>query len=78
MVYLWKGDLPWLGLQYSIINELIIKIISERAEFDIKKIFGLEFEEISLIFDLIKKINFSDCPDHQIYRILLNNAIKKN
>ena len=78
LVYFLKGKLPWMGIQAKTKEEKYKKILQKKLDIPTKELCENLPEEMEIILDYVKNLEYTENPDYEMLRGYFNSMIRKD
>ncbi len=78
IIYLLKGNLPWIGLKVKNKNEKIEKIMNKKIYSKLDEICDGLPKEFAIFLQYTRDIGFDQTPNYSFLRKIIENVCKKN
>ena len=78
LLYFWKNETPWSKYEGPHDDEYKIFVLKEKKKLNMDKVLGSEFEELTNLFYVIKKLNLREKPNYKLLKNILQAFIDKN
>ena len=77
LVFFLKGRLPWMGIQAKTKEHKYKKILQKKIDISTKDLCEYLPEEMEIILDYVKNLEYTESPDYEMLRGYFNSMIRK-
>jgi len=77
LVFFLKGRLPWMGMQAKTKEHKYKKILQKKIDISTKDLCEYLPEEMEIILDYVKNLEYTESPDYEMLRGYFNSMIRK-
>ena len=77
LIYFLKGKLPWMGIEAKTKEEKYKKILQKKIDIPTKDLCEYLPEEMEIILDYVKNLEYKENPDYEMLRGYFNSMIRK-
>jgi len=78
LVYFLKGKLPWMGIEAKTKEQKYKKILQKKIEISTKDLCEYLPEEMKIILDYVKNLEYTENPDYEMLRGYFYSMIRKD
>jgi serine/threonine protein kinase len=78
LVYFLKGKLPWMGIEAKTKEQKYKKILQKKIDISTKDLCEYLPEEMEIILDYVKNLEYTENPDYEMLRGYFNSMIRKD
>ena len=77
LIYFLKGKLPWMGIEAKTKEQKYKKILQKKIDIPTKDLCEYLPEEMEIILDYVKNLEYKENPDYEMLRGYFNSMIRK-
>ena len=77
LIYFLKGKLPWMGIEAKTKEQKYKKILQKKIDIPTKDLCEYLPEEMEIILDYVKNLEYKENPDYEMLRRYFNSMIRK-
>ena len=77
LVFFLKGKLPWMGIEAKTKEHKYKKILQKKIDISTKDLCEYLPEEMEIILDYVKNLEYTESPDYEMIRGYFNSMIRK-